>query len=82
MLQLADVVVATVTSINQIGDSESSIENVSGAVIRTEPLKPLTLVARSTVGTTDTKITVTYDNLLDATQSGGSPVLSLNLYWD
>jgi hypothetical protein len=51
-------------------------------MIRTKPLKPTTLVTRVDPGTTDTQITVTYINLIDQTLSGGSPVLSLNLYWD
>lgn len=81
-LQLADLVAAQVVSLNLIGQSLPSQENTSGAEIRTEPLKPLTQVERYNSGTTDTQITVTYSNLLDATLSGGSPVLSLNLYWD
>ena len=81
-LELADVVIATVQSINTIGESLPSVENISGAVIRTKPLKPTTLVTRVDSGTTDTQITITYNNLLDLTLSGGSPVLSLNLYWD
>jgi hypothetical protein len=60
----------------------ASEENTTGARIRTEPLKPTSIVQRLDISTTDTQIGVTYSNLLDDTLSGGSPVLSLNLYWD
>jgi len=81
-LSLAELVAAKVISLNLIGESTPSQENTAGALIRTEPLKPVTLVERYDSGTTDTRITITYSNLLDQTLSGGSPVLSLNLYWD
>ena len=70
-MQLANVVVAKVISINQIGESLASEENTTGAKIRTEPLKPTSLVQRLDISTTDTQIAVTYSNLLDDALSGG-----------
>lgn len=52
-LQLGQVVVATVQGVNIIGDSLASDENIGNAVIRTEPLAPLTMVERVNSGTTD-----------------------------
>ena len=46
-LELGDIVVATVKSINAIGESLPSTENSSGAFIRTEPLKPDNVVIRN-----------------------------------
>ena len=82
LLQQGDLVVATVEAYNIIGFSAPSLENTEGASIRSIPQKPVGLVERVESGTTDTQITVQYANFDTNPENGGSPLFSLNLYWD
>jgi hypothetical protein len=79
---LGNPVVVTVEGLNIIGYSVPSDKNTAGAVIRTQPLVPNVAVYRVDDGTTDIKIKAQYDNLLVDEQTGGSPILSLNLWYD
>lgn len=81
-LQAGELVVATVEAYNIIGYSEPSPENEAGADVRSIPSKPAGTVERVDSGTTDTQIVVTYANFDTSPENGGSPLLSLNLYWD
>jgi hypothetical protein len=75
--------VALVEARNVIGYNwEPSLENTSGAKLRTEPLAPLAIVTRVDAETTDTMITVAYPNFFSDQETGGSPLLSLNLWYD
>jgi hypothetical protein len=82
LLQQGDLVVATVEAFNIIGFSAPSLENNEGANIRSIPQKPVGLAERVESGTTDTQITVQYADFDTSPENGGSPLLSLNLYWD
>lgn len=55
-LVLEQTIIVVVEAKNIIGYSETSDPNVGDAVLRTEPLSPLTLVTRVEEGTTDTQI--------------------------
>jgi len=80
-LLLNDLVIAKVEGINIIGNSVPSDENIGNARVRTEPLPPTVLVQRVDIGTTDVQIKVMYTSLPDS-ETGGSPILSLDLWYD
>lgn len=50
--------------------------------MRTEPLSPIPVVTRVHEETTDTYIKVYYPNIYTDEQTGGSPTISLNLWYD
>ena len=50
--------------------------------MRTEPLAPSSVVERVEIGTTDTQIAVRYEKPTDYHEIGGSPLISLELWYD
>jgi hypothetical protein len=81
-LPLGQTIVALVEAKNVIGYSLPSDPSISGAEVRTEPLQPDTVVERVEIGTTDTEIKVSYQTITDNTLRGGSPVISLEIWYD
>jgi hypothetical protein len=81
-LVLGQTIIALVEAKNIIGYSEASDPNIGDADLRTEPLSPITLVTRVEIGTTDTEITVYYELFTDITLTGGSDLISLELWYD
>jgi hypothetical protein len=77
-LALGDLVVATVTSTNEIDTNSPSAENTVGAEVMTEPGKPA-IASRVDANTTDLQIKISYPS---PTEDGGSPLTSVVLYWD
>lgn len=82
-LILSQTIVALVEARNIIGYNWTpSDENTGDAELRTEPLAPLSIVTRVDEDTTDITITVYYPNFYTDEETGGSPILSLNLWYD
>jgi len=81
-LVLGQTIVAKAEARNVIGYSLPSLENTGFAKVRTEPLAPQSKVVRVNESTTDTYITVLYSNITADDQTGGSPIISLNLWYD
>ena len=82
LLEKGSTLIATVQSFNIIGYSDVSPENTSGADIRTEPDAPSNLPQRIDALTTDTSITIEVANFDTAPENGGSPIISLSVWWD
>jgi hypothetical protein len=82
-LSLGTLVVAVIEAKNIVGFNWSpSAENTGFARVRTEPLAPLVPVLRVDSETTDTHITVAFANFYSDAETGGAPLLSLNLWFD
>jgi hypothetical protein len=78
-LVLGQSIDAKVEAKNVIGFSDPSNVSLGNAKLRTQPLTPSHIVERVENGTTDTSIRVYYQMILSEAESGGSPVLSLEL---
>ena len=81
-LILSEPIVSLIEARNLIGYSVPSLENSGDAVCRTEPLSPIPVVTRVHELTTDVSITVSYANIYTDEQTGGSPIISLNMWYD
>lgn len=81
-LTLGQTIIARAEARNIIGYSLPSADNTGYAVVRTEPLSPQSKVIRLNESTTDTYISVFYQNITADNQTGGSPIISLNLWYD
>ena len=66
---------------NLIGLSAVSTPNTGFAEIRTEPKAPLTTVTKIAEESSDSSIAVFFANI-EKSRNGGSPVLSLSLFFD
>lgn len=76
------LVEATVQTENEIGYSDPSPLNTSGATIRTIPDAPTQGPQRDDDDTTDSQIKVNFANVLTSPENGGQEIESLNLWWD
>lgn len=82
LLDTGDILRVTIESFNIIGYSEPSDLSTSTADIRTIPDAPTTPPQRVDELTTDTSITIVVSNFDSAPENGGSPILSLSVWWD
>jgi hypothetical protein len=78
-LELDSIIVAIIEARNVIGYSVESEANTGFAELRTEPDAQTTLVMRIDDGTTDSQIKASFTA---SVLSGGSPILSLELWYD
>lgn len=81
-LVAGQTIIALVEAKNIIGFSVPSDPNIGDAELRTEPLSPTSLVTRVEDGTTDTEIKVYYELFTDKLTTGGSPLISLDVWYD
>lgn len=81
-LVTGDEVVATVEAFNIIGYSDPSSDSIVNADIRTQPFAPAIAPSRVDELTSETSITVEVSNYDSAPENGGSPILSLSIWWD